>query len=135
MASTISGIVLLERIKSGKKPKRGIKKKYDRDKNKFMKKNLDAINKLLAMNPDNRKQLKSIFFEYLESIHQFVDHFPKDDISYNEVMKLLVEELQKETHHTENAVFNYLSDLLNELSCTSPQNKSFNRQIIRSLIS
>jgi hypothetical protein len=134
MASTISGIVLLERIKSGTKPKRETRKKIDSQKNKVIKKYVDGANLLLEMNPDNRKQLKKDFSVYLGSIHQYLDPLPKDDICYNEVLKILVEELQKENPHTENAVLKYLSELLNELGCKSPQNKSFTRQILRSLI-
>jgi hypothetical protein len=134
MAATISGIVLLERIKEVKKKERDVLKKYDRPEKRYKKKYIDATNILIKMNPDSQKQIKNEFFKFVRAIHQYIDAPTKSDITYNEVMKDLVEELQKDTGQTENAVFNYLSNLLNELGCTSPQGACFTRQLLRSRI-
>jgi hypothetical protein len=134
MASTISCIALLERIEESRKVVRDVHKEYDPIKEKYMNKYIDATNIVLEMNPDKHKLIKNEFLKFIGTIHQYIITPPKFDITYNEVLKDLVEELQKDTGHTGNAVFNYLSDLLNELGCTSPQGARFTRQLIRSRI-
>ena len=135
-------IIAAEIIKQGdtKEKNREIIKQRKKKNDEFLKLFVRTANKAIKLRPLNRDQIKQKFIELLSDINQIPIAIPADEplkmgITYNWVMRDLFETLQKNTSHTDNAIYDYLCNLLNNLGCTPPQGSSFYRQQFRSLIS
>ena len=143
MAEVIRRIVYLEKGKIidqkykkilSQKPK---SKNPKRDFHRQLKQLLNAINIICIFDP-SQDHAKLLFeaIQYLQK--KYKQSKQKEPSVYNDMMRWLFELLRESTPTkkiSSNAILISLSNLLNELGCTSPQNKTFTRQILQSLIS